>query len=94
MPHWNSGKGLPMKPIAVLALLGILTVSAPLRAHAQGYGVADYEHDSRVNFKKQQKAAKKAAKKQFKLVKKAQKKQAKAYRKSMKKQKKRELFKQ
>jgi esterase/lipase len=86
-----------MKPIAILALLGIFTVSAPLRVHAQsshGYGVADYEHDSRVNFKKQQKAAKKAAKKQFKKVKKAQKKQAKAYKKSMKEQKKHELFKQ
>jgi hypothetical protein len=83
-----------MKPIALLALLGILTISAPLCVHAQGYGVADYEHDSRVNFKKQQKAAKKAAKKQYKRIKKAQKKQAKAYKKSMKEQKKHELFKQ
>jgi hypothetical protein len=86
-----------MKSIAALALLGMLVVFAPIRVHAQssqGYGVADYEHDSRVNFKKQQKAAKKAAKKQYKLVKKAQKKQAKAYKKSMKEQKKHELFKQ
>jgi hypothetical protein len=80
-----------MKPIALLALLIVLSTGVPARAKAQGDGVAEYERQSKLAFKQQQKAAKKAGKKQLKLNKKAAKKQAKAYKKSQKEQRKHEL---
>jgi endonuclease/exonuclease/phosphatase (EEP) superfamily protein YafD len=81
-----------MRRIAALALLSVLCIAYPAHLRAQqGDGVAEYERQSKLTFKKQQKQAKRAAKKQLKAVQKAQKKQAKAYKKSMKEQKKHEL---
>jgi hypothetical protein len=80
-----------MKPIAVLALFAVMSTAIPLRVKAQSDGVADYERQSRLAFKKQQKQAKRAAKRQLKINRKAAKQQAKAYKKSMKEQKKHEL---
>lgn len=69
-----------------LLLLGTLSLPAVLHAATQEPGVVEYERESKAAYKKQQKAANKAARKQFKLIQKAQKKQAKAYKKSLKEQ--------
>lgn len=77
--------------LALLAVLAVLGTALPTPAKGQGNGVAEYERQSKLEFKKQQKAAQKAAKKQLKINRKAAKRQAKAYKKSQKEQKKHEL---
>lgn len=79
------------KCIAALALLVVFCAASPASAKAQGDGVAEWERQSRLTFKQQQKAAKKAAKKQLKINRRAAKQQAKASRKAQKEQKKHEL---
>ena len=73
-----------MRRFAALMALALTSVAWPISLKAQSTGVAEYERQSRVTFKNQQKGAKKAAKKQFKAIRKAEKKQRKARKKYQK----------
>jgi uncharacterized protein HemX len=67
-----------MKRIAVLALLAILSAAGSITVHAQGMTIQEYERQSQIAAKKQQKVDRKTAKKQRRMLRKAGKKQRKA----------------
>jgi len=75
-----------MKRIAVLALLAVLSVAESIPAHAQGMTIQEYERQSQIAAKKQQKVNRKAAKKQRRMLRKVGKKQRKAMKKYQKAQ--------
>jgi hypothetical protein len=75
-----------MKRIAVLALLAISSVAGSMPVHAQGMTIAEYERQSQIAAKKQQKVDRKTAKKQRRMLRKAGKKQRKAMKKYQKAQ--------
>jgi hypothetical protein len=78
-----------MKRIAAIALLIALGAAWSLPAKAQQHmSVAEYERQSQVMAKGQQKAARKAARKQRKMFKKANKQQRKAMKQYAKSQRK------
>jgi hypothetical protein len=70
-----------MKHIAVFTLLLALGVAWSASAGPQGMSVPEYERESQVAAKKQQKIYKKAAKKRRKMLRKAAKRQRKAIKK-------------
>jgi hypothetical protein len=75
-----------MKRIAVFALLALLSPAESKPVHAQGMTIQEYERQSQIAAKKQQKVDKKTAKKQLKMSRKAGKKQRKAMKKYQKAQ--------
>jgi peptide subunit release factor RF-3 len=75
-----------MKRTAAFAALVGLSVAWPIGVKAQSSGLADYERQSRVTYKKQQKEANREAKRQVKRIRNAEKKQRKAMKRYAKEQ--------
>jgi hypothetical protein len=75
-----------MKRVAILALLVILSVAGSIPVHAQGMTIQEYERQSQIAAKKQQKVDRKTAKKQRRMSRKAGKKQRKAMKRYQKAQ--------
>jgi hypothetical protein len=74
-----------MKPAAVTALLGVLSLASSIPVRAQGTGAAEYGRQTQIEWKKQQKLAGKSGRKYRKAMKKNAKAQRKAAKQAAKK---------